>query len=88
MKLIRGLLFFILVFEEETLACHIYKILNKILKMVSNKAELLEELEEKRKFVDIHYSDSLIQIWHYYIMTENMNEMDRLSLFSKYIRCV
>ena len=77
--------FLSLVFEEETLACHIYKILNKILKMVSNKAELLEELEEKRKFVDIHYSDSLIQIWHYYIMTENMNEMDRLSLFSKYI---
>lgn len=55
--------FLSLVFEEETLACHIYKILNKILKMVSNKAELLEELEEKRKFVDIHYSDSLIQIW-------------------------
>ena len=62
--------FLSLVFEEETLACHIYKILNKILKMVSNKAELLEELEEKRKFVDIHYSDSLIQIWHYYIMID------------------
>lgn len=75
-----------LVFDEESLSCHIYKILNKILKISRNKEVLLQELKEKREFVDTHYSDTLIQIWHYYVMTENMNESDKLQLFQTYVR--
>ena len=48
--------------------------------------ELLQELKGKREFVDNHYSDTLIQIWHYYVMTQNMDESDKTQLFQTYIR--
>lgn len=36
--------------------------------------------------MDNHYSDTLIQIWHYYVMTQNMDESDKTQLFQTYIR--
>lgn len=75
-----------LVFDEESLAYNIYKILNMILKNSQSKEILLQELKGKREFVDNHYSDTLIQIWHYYVMTQNMDESDKTQLFQTYIR--
>ena len=68
------------VFEDATLTSHIYRLLDYILDKVTNPAPLLDALRRKQAKVDTEYPDTILQIWHYYILFRHSNDMDRRSM--------
>lgn len=59
-----------LIGEDEKLGVHIYKMLDTILEQCSldKKNRCIEQLKKKSNLIDNKFSDSLLQIWHYYVI--------------------
>lgn len=65
--------FVMLIFEEENLAYHIYQILEEIIDRSDIKEKYLNILRKKQRLIDEKFSDTLIQIWNYYIITKYLD---------------
>ena len=72
-----------LLFENENLAVHCYRILDEMMKKDSQK-KCYAILEKKTEIVDSKYSDTLLQIWHYYVLVKNMNKQDKKKFFEEH----
>lgn len=74
-----------LIFEEENLAYHIYQILEEIIVKSAIKEKYIDILRKKQKLIDEKFSDTIIQIWNYYIITKYVDdkELDALWEISK-----
>lgn len=66
--------FVMLIFEDENLAYHIYQILEEIIDKSVIKEKYLDVLQKKQKLIDEKFSDTLIQIWNYYIITKYLDD--------------
>ncbi len=67
-------------FEEVLLSVHIYKILNLIIENSENQERLIKTLRNKTKYVNLEHSDTLMQIWHYYILSKNIPNSEFINL--------
>lgn len=56
-----------LAFEENMLVYHTYRLLDAILQQTVDCKVMIMSLSNKRTKVDNEYSDTLLQIWHYYL---------------------
>lgn len=63
-----------LVFEDVTLVSHVYRLLNCIIKKTNQNSDMVEALKNKCSKIDTEYPDTLLQIWHYYVLFGNSNE--------------
>ena len=62
-----------LICVEPLLASRGYKLIIEILEQSSNKHfydEICNTLKDKCKYINENYSDSLVQIWHYYVISK------------------
>ena len=62
------------------LSVHIYKILNLIIENSENQERLIKILRNKTKYVNLEHSDTLMQIWHYYILSKNIPNNEFINL--------
>lgn len=69
-----------LLYEDENLAVHCYRLLDKLIEKDS-KNECYSILEKKTEIVDVKYSETLLQIWHYYVLTKHIGKDERKKLF-------
>ena len=67
-----------LIFYDTNLAVNCYKVLDELFtyykKMDLDSDELMESLAEKNEQINELFSNSLIQIWHYYILNKHGNQ--------------
>lgn len=79
--------FFALVFDDESLTYHIYRVLDQMLGMAVGieKEQLILELKNKTVLINGKYADSLLEIWHYYVLTEHVYKRQKEQLFDDYI---
>lgn len=68
---------FKLVFEENTLTGYIYRLLDVLLMTSTNKEALINALQSKQKKIDAEYPDTLLQIWHYYVLFKHSSETQK-----------
>lgn len=61
-----------LVFEDENLVWHVYRIMDAVMD-ICMRPEYLDILKKKILVIDSEYSDTLLQIWHYYIIIKHMD---------------
>jgi len=66
-----------LVFEDESLACHIYRLIDIILLKADNIDNLVKALALKRNKIDNEYPDTILQIWYYHILMRHSNSHDK-----------
>lgn len=59
---------------ENVLACHSYRLINSLIEKSENKEIFLNELEKVSKRIDSVFSDTVLQIWHYYVLYSHYNE--------------
>lgn len=71
-----------LVFEDENLAWNVYKLMDTIM-CIHMRAEYLEILKKKIPVIDNEYSDTLLQIWHYYIITKHMDALQKCGFWKE-----
>lgn len=57
-----------LVFEDASLTPHVYRLLNFILVNSENKEVLINAMQRKQVKIDAEYPDTVLQIWHYYVL--------------------
>lgn len=72
----------LLVLENGSLASHGYKILDWILQHTDN-TEYLQSIQKKTNLINAEYEDTLIQIWHYYVMIKNMDGKEKTIYFEE-----
>lgn len=72
-----------LIFENENLAVHCYRILDELLKSDFSK-ECYGILKKKTGMVDAKYSETLLQIWHYYVLIKYMNKLEKKKFFEEH----
>ncbi len=70
----------LLVLENGSLASHGYKIIDLILQQIDN-GEHIQYMQKKATLIDGEYEDTLIQIWHYFVMLKNMGEKEKKTYF-------
>ncbi len=56
-----------LIFADVQLASHLYKIIDFLLS-ANNKEEFQNVLQKKKEKIDAEFPDTIIQIWHYYLI--------------------
>lgn len=71
-----------LVFEDENLVWHVYKIMDTMMGM-RVRPEYFTILEKKMLVIDNEYSDTLLQIWHYYILTKHMSAAQKRDFWQR-----
>ena len=69
-----------LLFEDENLVVHCYRLLDKLVEK-DVKNECYNILKKKTDIVDIKYSETLLQIWHYYVLTKYMDKIEKKKMF-------
>lgn len=69
-----------LVFEDVSLTAHIYRLLDLILEREENRAELLVSLRRKEAKIDAEYPDTILQIWHYYVLFRYSSDEERMKM--------
>lgn len=69
-----------LVFEDESLVCHIYRLIDLLLEQSENKEKLIKSLINKREKIDTEYSDTIFQIWHYFILFKYSDNAEKKSI--------
>lgn len=74
-------------FDDESLTYHIYRVLDQMLGMAVGieKEQLILELKNKTILINGKYADSLLEIWHYYVLTEHVYKRQKEQLFDDYI---
>ena len=70
-----------LAFIEEQLAPNVYQIIDKIMDEY-NESTYSTILIKKKNKIDREYPDTLIQIWHYYVMFKHCNDKQEQMIFS------
>lgn len=73
----------VLVLENVTLACHGYRIIETIIQDSADKSGYITLLKEKAPLVDLEYEDTLVQIWHYYVLLKYMTDIEKTSYFEE-----
>ena len=58
---------------ENILACHAYKLINTLIENTDNKDVFLNKLEDISNRIDTVFSDTVLQIWHYYVLYTHYN---------------
>lgn len=71
-----------LVFEDMNLVWHVYKIIDAIMGL-DKKAEYFEVMKKKLAAIDNEYSDTLLQIWHYYVFIKHMDAKQRSDFWNE-----
>jgi len=71
-----------LVWEDENLASHIYRLINEILILIEDKERYIKQLALKTEIIDSEFSDTLLQIWHYYVITQFSSDFEKTALFN------
>lgn len=76
-----------LIFVFPVVASHIYRTFECILLKSSKKEKehVLSILKQNRDYVDSSYSDTDIQIWHYYLLGEFLNSADRKIILKDFL---
>lgn len=75
--------FLTLTFENENLAVHCYRILDEMMEKDSNN-KCYSILEKKTDMVDKKYSETLLQIWHYYVLVKYMSKIEKKKFFENH----
>ena len=71
-----------LVFEDVSLTSHIYRMLEYLLCSATETAPLIEALKRKQAKIDTEYPDTILQIWHYYILFLHSSDEERNAMVS------
>lgn len=69
------------VFEEKTITWQVYRIIDWIFDKTKNKVKYQELLIKKLPVVNRIYRDSILQIWHYYVLSKSMNQIEKKQFF-------
>ena len=78
-----------LVFEDVTLVSHVYRLMDMLLSKAADADSLLEALRRKQKKVDTEYPDTILQIWHYYVLFKYSSDEKKATIISSFLgkRC-
>ncbi len=76
-----------LAFQNVNLVCHIYRLLDIIMKKTDEnlREKHLLRLKKKTSLIESKYTETLFQIWHYYVITKYMTKGDKANYLQKYI---
>ncbi len=78
-------LFFLLlkmVFEDVTLVSHVYRLLDILLEKAANREPYLSALLRKQEKIDTEYPDTILQIWHHYILFKHSPNPQKAAMVS------
>lgn len=75
---------YMLAFENQNLVCHVYKVLDEILCRVSGKELYIDVLDKKTRHINQRYRDTLLQIWHYYVLARHVDSKRRAEYMDEY----
>ena len=75
-----------LVFEDVSLTAHIYRLLDFILKHAFDSTPLISALKRKQSKIDAEYPDTILQIWHYYVLFRYSSNLDRANMIAS-LKC-
>lgn len=73
-----------MVFEDVTLVSHTYRLLDVLLGKSENPESNLVALCRKQAKVDTEYPDTLLQIWHYYILFKYSSDVQKTAIISRF----
>lgn len=62
---------------EPILSCNSYKLINLIISNTKNKEYYLKQLMKISDRIDSNFSDSILQIWHYYTLYSNYSNKQK-----------
>ena len=71
-----------LVFEDTTLVCHAYQLLDTLLLKADDTQAMLNALINKRNKIDEEYPDTLLQIWHYYVLFRHSDDAAKAQILN------
>ena len=71
-----------LIFEDVSLTAHIYRLLDVILEKAVNPMPLIEAMRRKLSKIDAEYPDTILQIWHYYLLFRYSNDTERIKMIT------
>ena len=71
-----------LVFEDVSLTTHVYRLLDFILEKALDSTPLLEAMQRKQSKIDAEYPDTILQIWHCYVLFRHSNDANRSSMIT------
>lgn len=71
------------VFEDTALVSNVYRLLDLMLDKTTAAEPLLNALQRKRFKVDAEYPDTVLQIWHYYILFRHSDDTDRAAMIAE-----
>jgi len=76
------------VFANECLTLHVYRLLDELLKKCSTeeiKKQFIESLVRKLSKIDGEYPDTILQIWHYYLLFKYSNGEERDAMIKRVV---
>lgn len=77
----------VLILEDLNLACHGYRIIESVMCKIKERqgdlAKYIDLLKNKTNIIDKEYEDTLVQIWHYYVLTGNLNDIEKISFLEE-----
>lgn len=78
---------FTLAFQNVNLVCHIYRLLDIIMEKADEnlREKHLLRLKKKTSLIESKYTETLFQIWHYYVITKYMTKGEKKNYLRKYI---
>lgn len=71
------------VFEDTALVSNVYRLLDFMLDQTTVAEPLLNALQRKRFKVDAEYPDTVLQIWHYYILFRHSDDVGRAAMIAE-----
>ena len=71
------------VFEDTALVSNVYRLLDFMLDKATASEPLLNALQRKRFKVDAEYPDTVLQIWHYYVLFRHSDDADRAAMIAE-----
>lgn len=72
------------VFENPNITWQVYRIIKWILDNTEDKSIYQDLLIKKLSIINSIYADSILQIWHYYVLGGSMNEQEKRNFFQNY----
>lgn len=79
---------FTLAFQDVNFVCHIYRVLDVIMERANEdlRERYLLRLKKKTSLIEAKYTETLFQIWHYYVITKYMDKKGREQYLSEYAK--
>lgn len=77
---------FTLAFQNVNFVCHVYRLLDVIMDQAADalKENYLLKLRKKTRLIESKYTETLFQIWHYYVITKYMGKTEKMQCLSEY----